>query len=164
MPASKWLQTATPAELASVLFENGEARNAQRSRPLKAGWPGANCSRVMILTDSGVIKALTHHLGGDFDHGKIMRPVVAIFFREKAGAFQVSRPENGTRVTLPPINVEPNRGVMEDQFPSKTTPPSGSMLIGGRVPVCHLVATNPPPPPPLMISPPPPNNSPLWFS
>ena len=45
---------------------------------------------VIILTVSGsVIKVikwgcfpLTHHLGGDFDHGKIMRPVILMTFRK----------------------------------------------------------------------------------
>ena len=41
-------------------------------------------------------------------------------------------------ITLPPINMEPDvSGVLEDDFPSKG-PLSGSMLIGGRVPLKQL--------------------------
>ena len=37
-------------------------------------------------------------------------------------------------VTLPPINMEPDKGgVLEDNFPVKGNPLSGSMLVGGRV-------------------------------
>ena len=42
--------------------------------------------------------------------------------------------DKDSRCTLPPIHMEPDRGVLEDPVPFKATIPlSGSMLIGGRV-------------------------------
>ena len=38
-----------------------------------------------------------------------------------------------TGVTLPPINMEPDRGVLEDHFPFKGTPLSGFMLVDAHI-------------------------------